>query len=297
MNLRQIEVFRAVMTTGSTTNAARLLHVSQPGVSRLIRHLEIQLGVSLFERRNGRLVATPEAHTLQAEVDKVYRGVVHVQNVASHLRFGNHGTLRVLSSANTALQLVPRATATLMQRFEHSKVFFEALPTREIVQLLVAEEADVAVSSAPLDHPVLDVREIGRWTLLCAVPKGHELTATKFDLRKALSQRLIAYSPEAPQSRVIDGWLEDLGIARQVSAEVRSGYAACAMAAAGAGVAFVDELSARAHRSDELVLIRIPNAPRFAIYSVTNVNRPLSQLGQTFLKAVKRELRTLLEEN
>ncbi|GAA4338478.1 LysR family transcriptional regulator [Variovorax defluvii] len=295
MNLRQIEVFRAVMTTGSTTHAARLLHVSQPGVSRLIRHLEIQLGVPLFERRNGRLVATPEAHTLQAEVDKVYRGVVHVRNVATHLRFGDHGTLRVLSSANTALQLVPRATANLLRRFQHSKVFFEALPTREIVQALVAEEADVAVSSAPLDHPVLDVREIGRWTLLCAVPKGHELVGKKFDLRTALGQRLITYSPEAPQSPVIDRWLNELGIARQVAVEVRSGYAACAMAAAGAGLAFVDELSARAHRAEDLELLKIPNAPKFAIYSVTNVNRPLSQLGQTFLELVKRELQVLLE--
>ncbi len=160
--------------------------------------------------------------------------------------------------------------------------------------MLVGEEADVAISSAPLDHPVLDVREIGRWALLCAVPKGHDLVGRKFDLAQALRQRLITYSPEAPQSGLIDGWLDDLQIARQVSVEVRSGYAACAMAAAGAGVAFVDELSARAHRSDDLELIRIPNAPRFAIYSVTNVNRPLSQLGKTFLKAVKHELHALV---
>jgi DNA-binding transcriptional LysR family regulator len=290
VNLRQIEVFRAVMTTGSTTNAAKLLHVSQPGVSRLIRHLELQLGVTLFERRNARLIATPEAHTLQTEVDKVYRGVQHVQNVATHLRFGDHATLRVLSSANTALQLVPGATAKLLERFAHSKVFFESLPTREIVQTLVAEEADVAISSAPLDHPVLEVREIGRWTLQCVVPKGHALLARKFDLATALRQRLIIYSPEAPQSRIIDAWLEKFGIARQVAVEVRSGYAACAMAAAGAGVAFVDDLSARAHRSENLALIKIPDAPQFAIYSVTNVNRPPSQLGQTFLEMVASEL-------
>ncbi len=291
MNLRQIEVFRAVMTTGSTTHAARLLHVSQPGVSRLIRHLEIRLGVALFERRNGRLIATPEARTLQAAIDQVYRGVQHVQNVSAHLRFGDHETLRVLSSANTGLQLVPRATARLLAQFTHSKVFFESLPTREIVQLLVAEEADVAISSAPLDHPVLQVRQIGDWTLLCALPKGHALAQQpRLDRAQALQQRLIVYSPEAPQSRVIDGWLEGLGIARQVAVEVRSGYAACAMAASGAGIAFVDELSARAHRPDNLVLLEVPDAPRFALYSVTNINRPPSQLGLKFLDAVAAEL-------
>ncbi|PZP96180.1 MAG: LysR family transcriptional regulator [Variovorax paradoxus] len=287
MNLRQIEVFRAVMTTGSTTNAAKLLHVSQPGVSRLIRHLEIRLGVALFERRNGRLVPTPEARTLQGAIDQVYRGVQHVQNVSAHLRFGDHETLRVLSSANTGLQLVPRATAALLAEFAHSKVFFESLPTREIVQLLVAEEADVAISSAPLDHPVLQVREIGHWTLLCALPRGHALaTAPVLDLDLALRERLIVYSPEAPQSRAIDAWIEQRGIARQVAVEVRSGYAACAMAASGAGIAFVDDLSARAHRAEGLVLRDVPDAPRFPIFSVVNQNRPPSRLGQRFLDLV-----------
>jgi DNA-binding transcriptional LysR family regulator len=104
---------------------------------------------------------------------------------------------------------------------------------------------------------------------------------------------MVVYSPEAPQSRVIVAWLEKFGIARQVAVEVRSGYAACAMAASGAGVAFVDNLSARAHRSENLELLKIPDAPNFAIYSVTNVNRPPSQLGQTFLELVAGELASL----
>lgn len=294
MNLRQIEVFRAVMTTGSTTNAARLLHVSQPGISRLLRHFELQLGVALFERRNGRLIPTPEAHTLQAEVEKVYLGVHHLQDVAAHLRFGDHATLRVLASANTGLQLVPRATARLLERFAQSKVLFETLPTREIVKLLVAEEADVAITSALLDHPALDVREIGRWKLLCALPESHPLLdARPFDLATALGQRLIVYSPEAPQTRLIDQWLEQQGIARQVGVEVRSGYAACAMAAAGAGVAFVDDLSARAHRPEGLIFVEVPNAPEFPIYSVSNVNRPLSKLGKDFMALAEAQLNEL----
>lgn len=294
MNLRQIEVFRAVMATGSTTDAARLLHVSQPGISRLIRHLEIRLGVTLFERRRGRLVATPEAHTLHAEIERVYRGVQHVQEVAAHLRFGMHATLRVLSSANTALQFVPRTIAALVDRFPQTRVFFEALPSREIVKLLVAEEADIAISSAPLDHPALEVREIGKWRLICALPQGHPLLKEKpFRLERALRERLVVYSPEAPQSRVIDGWLERHRIVRQVAAEVRSGYAACAMAAAGVGIAFVDDLSARAHRHEGVAFVELPKAPQFPIYSVMNLNRPPSQLGKSFIALARSELQAL----
>jgi len=294
MNLRQIEVFRAVMSTRSMTDAARLLHVSQPGVSRTVRHLETRLGVPLFERRKGRLVATPEAQTLFEAIERAYRGVQHVQDVAAQLRHGTLSTLRVLSSANTALQLVPRSVARLIERFPQTSVQFEALPAREIVKLLVADEADVAVSSAPLDHPSLQVRDIGSWTLVCAVPRGHALLRSKpFRLADALKERLIVYSPEAPQSRAIDGWLAQHDVVPQVAVQVRAGTAACAMAAAGVGVAFVDDLSARAHRSEGVAFLPIPKAPRYPVYSVVNADRPPSQLGKAFLGLVRSELAAL----
>ena len=294
MNLRQIEVFRAVITTGSITDAARSLHVSQPGISRLIRHLELRLHITLFERRKGRLLPTPEARALHAEIERVYRGVLHVQEFAAGLHAGRRTTLRVLSSANTALQLVPRAIASIVAKRPESKVHFEMLPTREIVKLLLSEEADVAVSSAPLDHPSLDVRAIGHWSLVCALAHGHRFaTAKVLPLEDVLRERLIVYSPEAPQSEALSNWLGRYGIEADVAVEVRSGFAACSMAAAGIGVAFVDDLSARAHRPDGLVFKAIPRSPQYPVYTVVNTNRPLSQLGKAFLGGVQAQLRIL----
>lgn len=294
MNLRQIEVFRAVMNTGSTTEAARLLHVSQPGISRLVRHLEMQLDVALFERRSGRLVPTAEARELHEEIEKVYRGVLHVRDVAAHLRFGTHTTLRVLSSANTALELVPRSIAMLIRRYPTARVLFESLPTREFVKLLVSEEADLAISSAPLDHPSLEVEEIGQWQLLCALPADHALIdQKKTKLASVLAGRLVAYSHEAPQSAVIDHWIESHSVARNVAAEVRSGLAACAVAATGVAVAFVDDLSARAHKADGLVFARIEDAPSFPVYRVKNRHRPLPRLGEAFSEIVRVQLQQL----
>ncbi len=294
MNLRQIEVFRAVMNTGSTTEAAKLLHVSQPGISRLVRHVELQLGVNLFERRSGRLVPTAEARELHEEIEKVYRGVLHVRDVAAHLRYGTNATLRLLSSANTALQLVPRSIAALVGQYPGARVLFESLPTREFVKLLVAEEADLAISSAPLDHPALEIEEIGRWQLLCALPEGHELLNQKKPmLASVLAGKLVAYSPEAPQSSVIDSWIKEHDVARNVAAEVRSGQAACAVAATGIATAFVDDLSARVYKADGLIFASIENAPSFPVYLVKNRHRPLSRLGEAISAIIKDQLREI----
>jgi DNA-binding transcriptional LysR family regulator len=94
MNLRQIEMFRAVMQTGSFTAAAEALHISQPGVSRAARHLEIQLGVPLFERSQGRIRPTDEALALNGEIERSYRGVQSIQQFARGLRHGTYAVLR-----------------------------------------------------------------------------------------------------------------------------------------------------------------------------------------------------------
>lgn len=291
LNLRQIEVFRAVMSTGSVTDAARLLHVSQPGVSRLVRHLELRLGVALFERRKGRLHPTPEARTLQAEIERVYRGVRQVQDVALHLRHGADAPLRVLASANVSLQLLPQAIAALVADAPRARVSFEMLAPRDIATRLLAEEADVAFSSAAIDHPSLEVREIGQWRLVCAIPAAHPLaTKKRFSVVDALRERLIVYGADAPQSVAIERWLEQHDVARNVAVEVRSGYAACAMAAAGAGISFVDELSARAHRPEGLVFRSLPRAPRFPLYCVFNVHRPLSAMSRRLIEMATQGL-------
>ena len=61
LSLRQIEVFRAIMMAGSISGAGRMLHVSQPAVSRVLALTETRLGYPLFERAKGRLLPTPEA--------------------------------------------------------------------------------------------------------------------------------------------------------------------------------------------------------------------------------------------
>lgn len=75
MRLRQIEVFYAIMSTGSLRRAAEVLHVSQPAASKVLRYAEQSLGFALFERTGGRLVPTREARIMLPHVNTIFEKI------------------------------------------------------------------------------------------------------------------------------------------------------------------------------------------------------------------------------
>jgi DNA-binding transcriptional LysR family regulator len=294
MNLRQIEVFRAVMQAGSVTDAARLLHVSQPGISRMLAHVELQLGLRLFERRKGKLLATPEAQALFAEVEQVYRGVARIDECAQALKSGRLLTLRVLASPSTGLEMVPRAIAALTREFPAARIYLEILAAREMVPRLVAHESDVAISTLPIDEPLLSSKPIGKWTLACVFPKGHAFEQQRsLRPRDILKERLIAFSADTPQGRIIAGWCAQQRREPDVQTEVRAGQTACAMAACGAGVAVVDDLTARGCMTDRLGFRPISRAPSFDVFAVSNQNFAGSLLAKRFVAHAEVALQRL----
>jgi len=297
MNLRQIEVFRAVMLAGSVTDAARLLHVSQPGISRMLAHIELQLGLALFDRKKGRLLPTPEAQALYAEVSEVYGGIRRVSELADELKSGARLSLRVLSSPSTALVALPRAVAQLASEYPAARIYIETLPTREMLERLIQREADLAISTIPTDNALLASRPVGKWRLVCVFPKGHALASKRvLHPRDVLGDRLISFSRDTPQGRIIDDWCSSSKAKAISSVEVRSGQMACALAASGAGVAIVDDLTAHAFRSDELDFRPIAGSPSLGIYALTHEGFAPSVLGKRMIELAAASLKLVVRD-
>lgn len=66
MNIKQLEVLRTLLSTGSTIATAKAMGLSQSGISRLLAQLEADLSLTLFARDKGRLIPTPRLHFLPA---------------------------------------------------------------------------------------------------------------------------------------------------------------------------------------------------------------------------------------
>src|SRR3546814_18863584 len=106
--VRQIEGFQSIYVSGSISAAARSLNVSQPSVSKVLRHTEDQIGFKLFALSRGRLVATDEAHALFREVRETFEQLRSLEQVVKNIKANGGGHLRLGVVPSLGLSTAPR---------------------------------------------------------------------------------------------------------------------------------------------------------------------------------------------
>lgn len=290
LNLRQIEIFRAVMTTGSISGASQLLFVSQPAVSRLLSHTEQRVGFPLFERIKGRLYATPEAKKLFHEVEAVYNAVQRVNDLATDLSKNRSGILNVVSSPSVGQMLIPEALALFRKRHPDVKLTFQCLNYSHLKDRLLHRQADLGIIILPMEHPNLEMAPLCRNRLVCILPYNHELarraTLTLADLRP---YPLIAYEKTTPLGGIVARMYHEAGEPLAAAMEVGSPQNACPLVQMGAGVALVDEFSVRSWPGSSHIVVRpIADAPILQASLVHMRLEPMSQLTQAFVAQLRK---------
>ncbi|WP_418320652.1 LysR family transcriptional regulator [Piscinibacter sakaiensis] len=296
MNLRQIEIFRAVMLSGSISDAARLLNVTQPGISRAVKHLEQQLGVRLFQRLKGRLLATEEARQLFERIQQVYKGVQTVQAFAGSLGDGSHSTLRIVCGPSLGLQVVPRVISNLLRRMPSARFEMEVLSSLALVDALVMGHADVGVGAAAIDHPLLRIKRIGQMRMVCVGPREYGLASkAKVSANDVSKLPLISFDTHTTQGQLVARALSKLEPPVAPVVSVRFAHTACSLAAAGVGVAFVDELTAASVAAGNIDILPITPALHIPVFSASPLHRPLGTLAALFMDEVAETFKAALK--
>jgi len=254
--LRQMEVFRAVMLTGSIKAASQLLFASQPAVSRIVAHTEQSLGLALFRRVKGKLVPTPEGEALYREVDAFYQQAVKVDEFARALAKGPSGTLRIAASPSLSRGVLSRAIAHFATRYPDIRVNFHTTLLNRMPQEVLSNEVDLAVSVLPIDGPNLRVEPFTRGRMVCVVPQGHDL-ASRSEVGFAELARfpVISHDPGIPFGQLVTAAFEKAGLELRCHMHVHQSDMACSLARCGAGVAIVDEFTADGMGWTDLVIL------------------------------------------
>jgi DNA-binding transcriptional LysR family regulator len=263
--LRHLEVIEAVLRTGSTCAAADTLHVTQPVVSRTIKHAERRLGYELFRRYRGRLEPTPEAQALVPELNTFFAHWRKIQDYAENLA-GREVVLRV--AVNPALaDVLPCAVVDVNRQMPGLRFQLLTLHTSEIVDQLLAGQIDIGISQSCASPEGIASEAIGRNELVLLIPRQWS-TSGRLNASLMNDKPFIGVQHCQGLGAIIDDYLCRQGFAPVMVATVQTYRLAVSLVEQGLGATIVDRLTA--DTADDNLVQRLPllDAPNFLVHAL-----------------------------
>jgi DNA-binding transcriptional LysR family regulator len=287
MNLRQVEVFRAVMTTGTTARAAEVLRISQPAVSKAIAEMERTIGFPLFHRIKGRLQPTAEGQLLFREVEQTFAGLAHLRGAAARIRDYGSGEIRIACLSALSTNVLPRALAAFRQKHPEVAITFQARMSSVVRDLVASGQFDLGIVADEIDKTGVEVRPFATYRAALALPEGHPLTDHAI-IRAGDLDRVpfVALAPEDTTRHEAERAFARVGSHPRVVLETPYSTTICAMVAVGIGVGLVDPLTAEPWLGRGLVLRPFEPALHFRTLLILPPNRPPSRILEDFMAAL-----------
>ncbi|GAA4503103.1 LysR family transcriptional regulator [Gluconacetobacter tumulicola] len=287
MRLRQIEVFYAIMTTGSLRRAAEVLHVSQPAASKVLRYAEQSLGFALFERAGGRLVPTREARIMLPHVNAIFEKLSDLKRLTHNLRYARDGhSISIGCVPSLGLSLVPRVVQRYRTDHPGMELTIDALHGTEIVSRILNHDLDLGIVFGDYTRDGLTALHIADIPLLMIDGQGGEGPVSLAAIDPA---RYIGLSENDPTARLLDMALDEAGIPAAAPVRVRTHFMAAELVRLGGGCAIVDALTALHHPG--LPRPRPLSPPLSVTCTVLfRADHALSHISQSILALLRSEL-------
>lgn len=286
--LRQIEIIRAVAVTGSISDAARFLRVSQPSISATLKQCARVAQFELFRRKQGRVTPTDEVLALLPGLERVMDSVEEVNSLAGDLRNGDAGSVRIAATHAVALSLLPEAVHIFRNEHGNARLTIRLMLSSEVVDEIGSGRVDLGLVMSP--YEIRGALAVDLWPseLVCIVPLGHPAARSKVATPELLSQYpFISFSRSMPLGRLIDEAFRRRGIRRQIAVEVGPSIMALRLVEQGVGCAVVDPFSVARHRGG-IEVLRFKPRTKITAQLLTHPARPPSRAATALIETVRR---------
>ena len=291
VNLRHIEIFHAIMTAGNLTEAARLLHTSQPTVSRELARFEQVLGLKLFERSRGRLHPTVQGLRLFEEVQRSWYGLDRIVSAAESLREFRQGELSIVCLPVFSQSFLPPLLQPFLTRYPQVNIQIVPQESPLLEEWLSAQRHDLGITetlhtpAGTERMPLLTLNEV------CVLPQDHSL-AEKAVLTPAdfQGENYISLSRTDSYRQLLDTLFNEQQVKRRMVVETHSAASICAMVRAGVGISVVNPLTALDYANSGVVIRRFSIDVPFTVSLVRPIHRPRSALVEAFTAHLQQSL-------
>ncbi|MEW6993942.1 LysR family transcriptional regulator [Colwelliaceae bacterium MEBiC 14330] len=293
MRLRHIEIFHAIYTTGSITNAAKILHVSQPSVSKVLSHAEMQLGFDLFKRVKGRLIPTDEAEMLFDEVDKIYQQMRAIKNTAENINKSEYGQISIGVTPALGFDVIPSAIAKYHQAHQQVNFNVQTVHNEAVMQSLLEHKCDLAILFEPNNMPGISSIELAQSELVIVYPKSSFPDCpTKLSLNQVEDFEYIDISDSGPLGDLLWSRMMQDNVTLKSLIKVQTYFIAARLVSQGAGICVVDRFTAQGNLADNMAIASFDPPLNFKVCALFLENKSLSMVTEEFLPFLATEFAT-----
>jgi DNA-binding transcriptional LysR family regulator len=277
INPRQVEAFRAMMLTGSVTEAAKLMAVTQPAVSRLLRDFQALLKMELFERRGSGLVPSAAATALYMEVERSFVGLERITTAAEEIRGRRTGTLRVAALPALSNGFLPRLTGQFLKERPNLNLAFFGVISPIVIDWVLNNQCDIGFAEIPIAHSGLPCERMPALPRVAVLPAGHRLAAKPtLEPRDFEGETFVSLSAGSSGRHLVDQAFNRNDVQRILRVETTLSEIMCGLVASGLGVSICDPYTAREFEGRGLVVRRF--LPRIDLELVETVRRALIEM-------------------
>lgn len=276
------------MMSGSVTEAAAMLGISQPAVSRLIMDLEEQLSFKLFLRVGRALAPTEEARLLMEEVSRALSGLERIKDAAAAIRSFRHAQIGIITTPTFSSAIAPGLITRFAARCPEAAVTLEVQSSDDAVEWMVSQNFDFGITHDRVSTPQMNTFRLAEREALCIVPDGHSLAdRAEVAPKDLVDESFVSYRFGSQYRYAIDEVFRDHAITRRMQYEARTTDGICRLVAAGLGVSVIGTIDApRATLEGCRVLKFSPSIP-FSAILVWSKTKQLSAAAQEFMAGVR----------
>lgn len=286
----QILAFLAVSEQGSFSQAARVLHITQPAVSKRIAQLEDHVGAPLFDRLARRVDLTEWGERLMPAALQYRLALEEIASTSLGDGESLTGRLRIALSHYAGLHVLPDTLSRFSQ--QHPAVLLDLRFVNSEEALTAVAQGNVLLAYGTLGDTAHPVKQTPLWEerMQPMVARRHFATSTPiFEDLRSLAQRLPVILPAAHTTtrQSIDRWLHQAGIAPLAVMEVNQLDSIALLVGTGIGWSVLPETL----HNEQLALIEPgdgPPPPRRRLGLIVHRDRPLSRAALAFMACVQK---------
>lgn len=291
MDTPALKAFLAVASTGSFSQAAEQLHLTQPAVTRRIQLLEESTGTRLFDRLGRQVLLTEAGRTLLPRAQQILALVADTLQDLHDLSGEVRGQLRLLTSHHIGLHRLPGVLRAFKQRYPQVKLNIRFFNSQETHQRILDGEGDLGITTLEPGEAPLERQLIWIDRLQFVVAPGHPLT----ERRNVSLKDVAAYPAILPDARFFTGRIvrelfEQKQLALQLDEDLSTEYLETIKALIGIGESW-SVLPQTMLDQRELVALQVRGVQlQRKLVSIRHRERSLNRAALAFL-ALLREHR------